>query len=331
MTDAGSNAHRDGTPQRVTEGGQQPALGIEPGNEGATSGSIDQWAGKVSDLDSFRDFVRKMAIRCQNGSVSREDALSMIADVGRYRKINETFDLDEVCNIIELAANTIFPWCSREPRCRPTAFRRSRATSKCPPFADLLDPPTHQRMIRLAHLHGRNLRQREIDRFVGLGIKALDLGNPWPVLADRVVFTGDFFVFADDVGERGEAAFTFIVISNAGFIDIVAWHPQTNRLAIWLGNGFAVGERQIHHPYPLMPGLPVFRSPIGWLRNGRRGIVMVRAKFTDVVLAAVPVLIAEDEQHQRDLQEVFPVGIHGPKIMVSQPAPIKTEIGEVLG
>jgi hypothetical protein len=191
--------------------------------------------------------------------------------------------------------------------------------------AALLDPPTHARMIRLAHLHGRNLRQREIDRFAECGIKALDLGHPWPVLADRVVFEGDFFVFADDVGERGEAAFTFIVISNAGFIDIVAWHPQTNRLAIWLGNGFALGERQVHHPNPLIPGLPVFRSPIGWLRGGRRGIVIVRAEFTDVVLTAVPVLIAEDELHQRDLQVVFAVGRPGPKITVSQPALIKAE------
>jgi hypothetical protein len=191
--------------------------------------------------------------------------------------------------------------------------------------AALLDPPTHARMIRLAHLHGRNLRQREIDRFAECGIKALDLGHPWPVLADRVVFEGYFFVFADDVGERGEAAFTFIVISNAGFIDIVAWHPQTNRLASWLGNGFALGERQIQHPNPLIPGLPVFRSPIGWLRGGRRGIVIARADFASAVLASVPVLVAEDEQHQRDLQEVFPVGRDRPNIIVSQPASIKTE------
>jgi hypothetical protein len=184
-------------------------------------------------------------------------------------------------------------------------------------------------MIRLAHLHGRNLRQREIDRFAEFGIGALNLGNPWPVLADRVVFEGDFFHFADDVGEMGEAAFTFVIISNAGFIDIAAWCPRTNRLAVWLGEGFALGERQIHHPNPLSPGLHVFRSPMGWLRCGRSGIVIVRDDFTDVVLAAVPILVAEDERHQRDLQKVFPVGSPGPKIMVSQPAPIIAVTEEV--
>jgi hypothetical protein len=194
-----------------------------------------------------------------------------------------------------------------------------------PPLADLLEPPTHQRTIRLAHLHGRNLRQREIDRFAEFGISALNLGNPWPVLADQVVFEGDFFLFADDVGEKGEPVCTFVVISNAGFIDIVAWHPPTNRLAVWFGHGFALGERQIHHPNPLIPGLPVFRSPIGWLRGGRRGIVVVRAGFTDVVLASVPVLVAEDEQHQREMRKIFPAGCSGPKIIVAPPAPIKTE------
>ena len=188
--------------------------------------------------------------------------------------------------------------------------------SNRPPLADLLDPPTHQRMIRLAHLHGRSLRQREIDRFGELGIAALNLGNPWPVLADRVVFEGDFFLFADDVGEKGELVFTFVVISNAGFIDIVAWNPRTNRLAVWFGHGFALGERQIHHPYPLISGLPVFRSPIGWLRGGRHGIVIVRKTFAHIVLNKVPLLLAEDESHRIELIGMFPVGGARPRILV---------------
>jgi hypothetical protein len=197
-------------------------------------------------------------------------------------------------------------------------------------IARLLDPPIHHQMVRLAHLHGRSLKQREIDRFCELGISALDLGRPWPVLADRVVFDGNFFHFADDVGETGELVFTLAIIGNAGFIiDIAAWCPRTNRLAVWLGEGFALGERQIHHPNPLIPGLPVLRSPMSWLRDGRCGIVVVRADYTDVVLAAVSILIAEDEQHQHELQKFFPVSGPGPKIMVWQPASIITVTEEV--
>lgn len=72
---------------------------------------------------------------------------------------------------------------------------------------DFLDPP-EQRSIRFAHLHGRNLKQREIDRFADLGVNALALASPWPVLADRVVFGGKSFHFARDTDEQGEMAFT---------------------------------------------------------------------------------------------------------------------------
>lgn len=196
-----------------------------------------------------------------------------------------------------------------------------------PPKA-LLDPPCHQQAIRLAHLQGRNLRQREIDRFLGCGVSAINLGSPWPVLADRVLFDGEFFSFANDSGVAGEPAFTMLVISNVGPIDIAAWSPSSNRLAVWCGEGFALGERQIHHPYPLLPGLPVFRSPLGWLRAGRRGIVIIRSQFAARVLGDVPVLIAEDEQHQQELRQLF--GIAGPEITVQQKSSRQAAAEEVL-
>jgi hypothetical protein len=183
-------------------------------------------------------------------------------------------------------------------------------------IAALLDPPTHQCTIRLAHLHGRNLRQREIDRFAELGVRAIDLGASWPVLADRVVFNGEFFLFADDEGIIGEPAFTMAVISNTGMIDIAAWQPATNRLALWCGEGFALGERQIHHPNPLVQGLHVFRDPLGWLRASRCGIVIIRREFARSVLADVPVLVAEDEQHRNELQKVFEFA--GPLIVLDE-------------
>lgn len=178
--------------------------------------------------------------------------------------------------------------------------------------AGLLDQTEFQRSVRLAHLHGRSLRQREIDRFGELGVRAIDLGTPWPVLADRVVFYGEFFAFADDAEMIGEPAFTMAVISNAGMIDIAAWQPETNRLTVWCGEGFALGERQIHHPNPLAQGLRVFRTPIGWLRAGRCGIVIIRSKFARAVLGHVPLLIAEDDQHRSELQDLL--GIAGPDV-----------------
>jgi len=182
----------------------------------------------------------------------------------------------------------------------------------------LLDPPLHGRMVRLAHLHGRNLKQREIDRFAKLGVPALHLASPWPLLVDKVVFEGKFFAFADDLGVPGELAFTIVVISNAGMIDIAAWQPETKRLAVWCGEGFALGERQVHHTNPMAGGLYVFRSPIAWLRAGRCGIVIVQDQFARTVLADVPVLVAEDEPHRKELQELFE--FTGPRITVAKVA-----------
>jgi hypothetical protein len=184
--------------------------------------------------------------------------------------------------------------------------------------AVLLDPPTHAHAIRLAHLHGRNLKQRETDRFRELGVGALDLCSPWPVLVDKVVFSEEYFSFADDLGIAGELAFTFVVISNAGMIDIAAWQPETKRLAMWCGEGFALGERLIHHPNPLTGGLHVFRSPIDWLRAGRCGIVILRPQFARSVLADVPVLVAEDEQHRKELQKLFE--FVGPQVVIELPS-----------
>jgi hypothetical protein len=189
-------------------------------------------------------------------------------------------------------------------------------------LAELLDPPGHQRTIRLAHLQGRNLRQREIDRFRELGIPALQLGRPWMVLANRVVFDGEFFAFADDIGMFGEDVFTIPVFGNAGMIDIAAWHPKTDRLAVWCGEGFALGEGQIRHPIPLAQGLPVFRTPIGWLRARRCGIVISRRSLAREILGDVPLLIAEDEQHRSELKELL--GLAGPDVELGCVSPCRT-------
>lgn len=187
-------------------------------------------------------------------------------------------------------------------------------------IADLADPLTLQQMIRVTHLRGRALTWGEIDRFAELGIGVHRLQEPWPVFADRVVFADKTFHFARDTGEDGELAFTLAVLSDDGFVDIVAWHPRTGRQAIWLGNGFALGERQINYPDPQAKGLLIHRSPMSWLRAGRSGIVILRDDFAAQLLARVPILIAEDSVHQRELQAFFPYQYFDPRIEVREPA-----------
>ncbi len=178
-----------------------------------------------------------------------------------------------------------------------------------------LDAPPHQRMAFQAIMRGRNLKQAEIDRFRDQGVYPLDLFKPWSTQVDRVTFNDEYFEFADDADEVGEQVFTMGVISEMGLIDVVAWHPLSGRMATWLGLGFGLNEVQIgDHVDNASVGLAVFRSPLGWLRAGCDGIVIVRKTFTHIVLAGVPLLLAEDEVHRIELRKMFPSG--GPRILV---------------
>jgi AAA domain len=87
----------------VIEGGPQPALDVE------VSGPppINKVGGKVYDLDTFADFVRNVANQHLNGTLRRDDALSMIASVATYRQLHETYGDEQVCSIIERDFNRV--------------------------------------------------------------------------------------------------------------------------------------------------------------------------------------------------------------------------------
>jgi hypothetical protein len=185
------------------------------------------------------------------------------------------------------------------------------------PIARLLEAPPLQQMAFQALIRGRNLSQSEIDRFREHGVVAINLFRPWSTQVDWVLFNGEYFEFVDEGDDRGEQVFTMGVISDNGLIDAVAWHPASGRLAAWLGLGFALGESQISDQMENgSTGLPVFRSPLGWLRAGCEGIVIVRKTFAHIVLKKVPLLLAEEESHRIELVGMFPVGGAGPRILV---------------
>jgi hypothetical protein len=185
------------------------------------------------------------------------------------------------------------------------------------PIARLLEAPPLQQMAYQALSRGRNLNQFEIDRFRKHGVQAINLFKAWSTQVDWVDFNGEYFEFADEGGDGGEQVFTMGVISTKGLIDAIAWHPTTGRLAAWLGLGFALGEYRIgDHLETDSTALAVYRSPLGWLRAGCEGIVIVRKTFAHIVLKKVPILIAEDENHRIELGGMFPVGAAGPRIVV---------------
>lgn len=92
----------------VTEGGHQPALGIDSNEFVAEPIPVDRFTGgKVYDLDTFAGLVRNVANQHLNGTLGRDDALSMIASVATYRQLHDAYGDDQVCAIIERHFNQI--------------------------------------------------------------------------------------------------------------------------------------------------------------------------------------------------------------------------------
>src|SRR3712207_6306443 len=109
-------------------------------------------------------------------------------------------------------------------------------------------------------------------------------GIPSEVLADLragyVVFDALGFEFEhhDLHGKEGVRALLFLIADGHGVArDIVAWTPQDGRVATWLNRAWALGEEAVFAPRLSSQGeLPIWRTPLGWLTAGRKGLCLVR-------------------------------------------------------
>lgn len=156
----------------------------------------------------------------------------------------------------------------------------------------------------------RPLTHRDVDELESIGIPPDTLAGPIPVAASTVYFDGDRFEFEhhhhcyDDQGVR---AFMFLITNPWNeAIDIVAWSPSLGKLATWLGWAWALGEETVFSPRLTDHGaLPVHRSPVGWLRARREGIVIVRPEVAALCLEYAGPLIAEDPDHLVELKRLL--------------------------
>jgi len=117
------------------------------------------------------------------------------------------------------------------------------------------------------------------------------------------VFSDNSFEFTRHVDdESSSSAYIIGVLGFGGLIDLAAWEPASFHIASWLGRAFAISEQQIEAPH--LEPLPVWRSPLEWLRAGRRGIVILRPEIAWLRLADVPIL-AENVEHGVELRRLL--------------------------
>jgi hypothetical protein len=164
-----------------------------------------------------------------------------------------------------------------------------------------------QSEIEDAHLRGVALGVMEFARLASAAVAESAVREPWPILSDRVVFReGGLFDFCHQgIPDDSVPVFTIAVFGLAGITDIAAWEPASNRLALWLGRGFALGETEIWAPRLKGEILSIWRSPWGWLRSGRQGVVILRPRAAPFYLDHLPAVLAEDLDHGEDLEKVL--------------------------
>jgi hypothetical protein len=129
----------------------------------------------------------------------------------------------------------------------------------------------------------------------GISVETLE-AEPCSIAATTVRFEGRFFIPDPD----GEKALIFRATDRDEVIDLIAWSPRTDQLGSFLGLAFCLGDQdQLHNPASWFAGggLNIYRSPLGWLRGNRRGIVIVDAQQTYAMLRHVPRLLVDNIAH----------------------------------
>jgi hypothetical protein len=147
----------------------------------------------------------------------------------------------------------------------------------------------------------------------GRGISARALGSPRVIQVGQVQYL-DHHIYAPN--RLGEFALIFAVI-DSGIIDLAAWSPRSGKCGTRRGIGACLGQGQIGrdglgtHGSPL----PVRRTPMGWLRAERTGIVVVDPIRAAHALAGIN-LVAEDAAHAWELRKTLQV----PPAMILAPS-----------
>ena len=154
--------------------------------------------------------------------------------------------------------------------------------------------------------------QKQLEWLMHRGIAATSLSTPLAISVTRAVFDGRGRYYPSQLGR---SVILFAVI-DAGVVDVAAWDPKSSEIATRLGVGASLGQGQIGRDGlgTHGPALPVWRNPIGWLKAGRVGVVIIDRQLSVYRLAG-HILWVGDEAHAAELRRFLQVD--PPTVIVS--------------
>jgi hypothetical protein len=157
----------------------------------------------------------------------------------------------------------------------------------------------------------QDIRWPTFEWFLRQGVPSPALVYPEMPRRARVILYDDrpVFDFADDVGDddAGVDAMIFLARDDLGGpCDLVAWTFGRRKLASWYSAAALLGAEDIRVPRLTPEGaLPVHRTPLGWLKAEREGVVIIEERRGALELRDFGPLAAEDEAHGLELQMLF--------------------------
>jgi hypothetical protein len=173
----------------------------------------------------------------------------------------------------------------------------------------LMFAPEHYRELGKHIAQGVELNEDDERYFAEQGIEASWLRRTWtgkhePIWSDRVEFhQAGGFEFASD----GKRAYLFLALTpSLEPLDLVAWRPKDGALQSWRNMATILGEENLESPrMHKLGGLPIHRSPLGWLKARRYGVVIViRNKAARRIIDYGP-FEAEDTEHANELRKLL--------------------------
>jgi hypothetical protein len=160
-------------------------------------------------------------------------------------------------------------------------------------------------------------------------------GVGWPAITSAVPVhatvkvTGPSFEFSDSgrsayvmpvrtISLLGpEAADPLEAIRDGWIVDLIAFHPAHPDL--WaLRHGSADWLGAVEPQYADSDAVPVWRSPLGWLQAGCRGVVLLsRERISRYrILSGLGSIVAEDARHAAELQSILAHSWSAPRVIV---------------
>lgn len=116
---------------------------------------------------------------------------------------------------------------------------------------------------------------------------------------------------------KPQRAFLFLVADVQGApADVVAWMPATDWLGTWRGLAWALGQETVYRPRLDEHGaLKVHPGVLDWLRDGCRGVVLLRASLAAAFLCDAGPLLVDSAEFGAELRASLTR--HPPQILVA--------------